>query len=134
MARKLKILTPREALRTGSMIDGVAVLEQSFLGDSLGAEPIFGVHVRPIGQDVGVEVIEIDKYSHTGTYPIQSIDDYTLDQEKGTLTFTSRGRDYVVRAFQDSDKKWFLDGSNKKTASAEQMEKMFMKSIENRYI
>lgn len=115
------------------MIDGAAVLEQSFRGELVGTEPVFGVHFRPIGQDIGVEVIEIDKYSHTGTYPIQSINDYTLDQEKGTLTFTSRGRDYVVRAFQDSDKTWFLYGSNKKTASAEQMEKMFIYSIENRY-
>jgi hypothetical protein len=72
-------------------------------------------------------------YSRTSEYPLQSDEDLDINEKEGIIKFTSRGAQNTIRAFQDSDRSWFLSGSKKKTASAEQMEKMFKESIDGRY-
>lgn len=121
MARKLRIENAQGDDR--AVVQDVAVLERK-IGDSSDMRAVFNVAV--IG-----DVVLCSMYSRSVQYPLESKPE--VNTKEGTIKFSSRGTDYVIRAFQDSDKKWFLQGSNKKTASAEQMEKMFIEAIRGRY-
>jgi hypothetical protein len=122
MARKLKI---EEGPMTGSaIVYGAAVLEEADGSERRSPRALFQVTVAG-------DIVSCAMYSRSGEYPLESAPE--VNKKEGIIKFSSRGTDYVIRAFQDSDKTWFLRGSKKKTASAEQMEKMFMESIRGRY-
>ena len=126
MARKLKIADYKSSETMYLLVEGVAVLDTSIDGKPAGSRPVFSVRLR------GTAVM-CPMYSRTSEYPLQSDEDLDINEKEGIIKFTSRGAQYTIRAFQDSDRSWFLSGSKKKTVSAEQMEKMFKESIDGRY-
>lgn len=126
--RKLDLVEP-ELRENEGFINGVAIIESIDPDD--GEKMILPIH------EVALAVIDKELHiavassSGTNFYPISSKDDIDVNEEKGNITFSSYGRIYTVRAFQESDGSW----ASKLGAvvPAESLEERYMVEVENAF-
>jgi hypothetical protein len=124
MINKLK-LTDKSAWSTDEgYLAGPGILTARGENGSAMTQPIYGLHVETVDDTphVGVATIEGIKY-----YPIVRPEDVHVSESRGDITFSSYGKIYTVRAFQDTDGRW---ASSLKTAvPAEALEEMYMADV-----
>jgi hypothetical protein len=87
-------------------------------------QPVYGVHVEMIDDKphAGLSVVDGIRY-----YPLVRPEDVRVSESRGDITFSSYGKIYTVRAFQDTDGRWA--SSLKTTVPAEALEEMYMADV-----
>jgi hypothetical protein len=87
-------------------------------------QPVYGVHVEMVDEKphAGVSTIDAIRY-----YPLVRPEDVRVSESRGDITFSSYGKIYTVRAFQDTDGRWA--SSLRTTVPAEALEEMYMADV-----
>lgn len=89
---------------------------------------VTSVEIRRSGEDSDERVTTVRVgllHGVVGEYPIESGDIFQVKPHLGMVVFTSRGRQYTVRAIKDSDAQRFL---KREDASAKELEEAVMMS------
>lgn len=124
MINKLK-LTKESAWKTDEgFLAGPGVLTARGEDGSVMTKPIYGLHVETLDGEphVGVATIEGVRY-----YPLVRAEDVRVNTSRGDITFSSYGKIYTVRAFQDTDGKWASRLGA--IVPAEALEEMYMTEV-----
>lgn len=101
---KLEFQPEAERARDGLLATGtVGVLVSLDDDKSEVFMPVNGARIEELDDEqyLGVSTANGVRY-----YPIKSEDDVTVDDENGKITFSSYGKIYTIRAFEDSDGTW----------------------------
>jgi hypothetical protein len=124
MINKLK-LTDEAAWKTDEgFLAGPAVMTVKGEDGQVMLQPVYGVHVEMIDDKphAGLSVVDGIRY-----YPLVRPEDVRVSESRGDITFSSYGKIYTVRAFQDTDGRWA--SSLKTTVPAEALEEMYMADV-----
>lgn len=126
--RKLDLLEADRRENEG-FINQPAVLESVDPDD--GEKMLFPIH------ELALAVLDKELHmaaatvSGTKFYPIENKESIDVNEEKGNITFSSYGRIYTVRAFQESDGSWASKLGA--TVPAESLEERYMVEVENAF-
>jgi hypothetical protein len=90
--------------------------------------PIYAVTLEIIDGQYHVGAAEV---SGTRYYPIDKVSDVKISDARGTLTFSSYGNIYKVRAFQESDGSWASRFGA--VVPVESLEERYMAEVENAF-
>lgn len=90
--------------------------------------PIYYVGVETIDE---VPNVAAGMLSGTRYYPLEKEEDLKIDKDKGQITFSSYGKIYTIRGFQDSDGTWA--SSLAADLPAQALEERFMTEVENAF-
>lgn len=112
---------------TEGYIDGVAVLESEDEGEIL-YMPTYSVKLDIIDDEQYVSVASINGNKY---YPISSPEDVKVDAAGEDITFSSYGKIYTIRAFQDSDGLWA--SKLEMQVPAESLEERYMTEVSNAF-
>jgi hypothetical protein len=124
MINKLK-LTNKAAWKTDEgFLAGPAVMTVKGEDGQVVLQPVYGVHVEMIDDKphAGLSIVDGIRY-----YPLVRPEDVRVNESRGDITFSSYGKIYTVRAFQDTDGRWA--SSLKTTVPAEALEEMYMADV-----
>jgi hypothetical protein len=99
---KLKINTGKDLEERG-YISQPAVLFARDMDNNVQFRGIDYVNLEKIDEKLHVGIGDTYNVKY---YPIQEEVDLRIDKARGTLTFSSYGNIYTIRAFQDTDGKW----------------------------
>jgi hypothetical protein len=122
-------LTPKEQVEEMGIIVAPAVLETVDEEDNTPVYyPIYGLETETID---GVLHVAAGMISGTRYYPIEDASDLKIDEAKGQITFSSYGKIYTIRGFQDSDGTWASALATDVPAQA--LEERFMTEVENAF-
>jgi len=78
-------------------------------------------------EDGSQKYVLIGSINGARRYPVRAFDDIEVDETKGEITFSSYGKIYTVRAFQDTDGLW---ASRLRTmVPGEALEEMYMEEV-----
>jgi hypothetical protein len=124
MINKLK-LTDEAAWKTDEgFLAGPAVMTVKGEDGQVMLQPVYGVHVEMVDEKphAGVSMIDAIRY-----YPLVRPEDVRVSESRGDITFSSYGKIYTVRAFQDTDGRWA--SSLRTTVPAEALEEMYMADV-----
>lgn len=126
--RKLNLVDP-DLRENEGFINGVAVIESIDPDD--GEKMISPIHEMALAILDKELYIAIGNINGTNFYPLENKKSIDVNEEKGEITFSSYGRIYTVRAFQDSDGSW----ASKLGAivPADSIEERYMVEIENAF-
>lgn len=104
MANKLKLQQEDRRIEDG-FLDGVAPAVFQYANE-LGRQiyvPTYGVRIDKLDDSLYVGIANVNG---TRYYKIEKPEDVTVDEAKGEITFSSYGKIYTIRAFQDTDGLW----------------------------
>lgn len=120
-------LTPNEEIQEKGIISGPAVLVTDDEGEPV-YYPIYSLATETVD-----EVLHVAAGMLSGTrfYPIENEADLKIDDAKGEITFSSYGKIYTIRGFQDSDGAWASTLATDLPAQA--LEERFMTEVENAF-
>lgn len=90
--------------------------------------PISGAAYSEVDGELHLEVSTV---SQTRFYPLENEEDLEIDSNTGNITFSSYGRIYTIRAFQDSDGIWA--SRLRIEVPAESLEERYMTELENAF-
>lgn len=126
---KLEFQPEEERSRDGFLASGTVGVLVSLDEDNTEVfMPINGARVEELDDEqyLGVSTINGVRY-----YPIKSKDDVNVDDANGKITFSSYGKIYTIRAFEDSDGTWasVLESS----VPAEALEEQYMAEVETAF-
>jgi hypothetical protein len=124
MINKLK-LTNEAAWKTDEgFLAGPAVMTVKGEDGQVVLQPVYGVHVEMIDDKphAGLSIVDGIRY-----YPLVRPEDVRVNESRGDITFSSYGKIYTVRAFQDTDGRWA--SSLRTTVPAEALEEMYMADV-----
>jgi hypothetical protein len=87
----------------------------------------------------GIRIEDVDGQAHVavGTingvryYPIVRDEDVRVNEARGEITFSSYGKIYTVRAFQDTDGSWA--SKLRTTVPAQALEEIYMEEVDNAF-
>jgi hypothetical protein len=108
-------------------IEGVAVLESEDAGEIV-YSPTYSVSLATLDEEQYVAVASING---TKYYPISSPEDVKVDAAGEDITFSSYGKIYTIRAFQDFDGIWA--STLKMKVPAESLEERYMTEVTNAF-
>ena len=121
-------LTSEELQQSGMYLQGPGVLTSIDETRSPVFMPIYSVYTTTIDDElhVGVGSINGDRF-----YPIVNASDVKVNATRGDITFSSYGKIYTVRAFNDQDGLW---ASNLRAAvPAQALEERFMAEVDTAF-
>jgi hypothetical protein len=124
MINKLKI-TDEAAWKTDEgFLAGPGVMTVKGEDGQVMLQPVYGVHVEMVDEKphAGVSMIDAIRY-----YPLVRPEDVRVSESRGDITFSSYGKIYTVRAFQDTDGRWA--SRLRTTVPAEALEEMYMADV-----
>lgn len=126
--RKLNVNPEETWATTGRVVDQPSVYE--FPNDEGGKfyEPVYSVGTQMIDGQYHVLLGMVGK---TSAYPIDKLADIKVNESKGTLSFSSYGNMYTLRAFQDTDGSWA--SKFRIDVPAESIEERFMATVEKAF-
>lgn len=121
--------TPESEMQERGMILSPAVLETIDDEDNTPVYyPIYYVGKETIDQQLYVAAGAVNG---TRLYPLQKEEDLKIDEAKGQITFSSYGKIYTIRGFQDSDGVWASALATDVPAQA--LEERYMSEVENAF-
>ncbi len=120
-------LTQQEEIKEKGIISGPAVLVTDDEGEPV-YYPIYSLAIENIDEALHVAA---GMLSGTRFYPIENEADLKIDDAKGEITFSSYGKIYTIRGFQDSDGAWASTLATDLPAQA--LEERFMTEVENAF-
>lgn len=111
------------------IIRGAAVLTTVDQEDNTEVfEPIYGAFFETIDEALHLSVATING---DRSYPVESRESVKIDKDAGQITFSSYGRIYTIRGFQDSDGAWASTLATDLPAQA--LEEQFMSDVVNAF-
>lgn len=124
MINKLK-LTDEAAWKTDEgFLAGPAVMTVKGEDGQVMLQPVYGVHVEMIDDKPHAGLSTVDGIRY---YPLVRPEDVRVSESRGDITFSSYGKIYTVRAFQDTDGRWA--SRLRTTVPAEALEEMYMADV-----
>lgn len=105
MANNVLKLQQEDRRLEDGFLDGVAPAVFQYANE-LGRQvyvPTYGVQVEKLDESLYVGIASING---TRYYKIEKPEDVVVDESKGQITFSSYGKIYAIRAFQDTDGLW----------------------------
>jgi hypothetical protein len=88
----------------------------------------YGVYLEKLD---GVPHVAIGNASGSKMYPLEGEDELVVDETEGKITFSSYGRIYTIRAFNDSDGVWASQLAS--NVPAEALEELYMTEVQNAF-
>lgn len=125
--RKLKFIQEDQRLERG-FVDGPCVFVTEDEDGNTVNIPIYAVTLASIDGQYHVGRAET---SGTRFYPIDKVSDVKISESRGTITFSSYGNIYKVRAFQESDGSWASRLGA--VVPVESLEERYMANVENAF-
>ena len=126
---KLKLRPEDEREDNGFLLEGavavVSVTDED--GDDMNM-PVYGVRVETVDDDpyLGAATVNGVKY-----FPLESPESVNVDDENGKITFSSYGKMYTIRAFEDSDGSWA--SVLESPVPAESLEERYMAEVDTAF-
>lgn len=126
--RKLKVNPEDTWATTGRVLDQASVYEFPDEDGTTLYQPVYAVEARILDGQYHVMLATIGK---TSAYPIDKLSDVRVNEKKGTLSFSSYGNMYTLRAFQDTDGSWA--SKFQMDVPAESIEERFMAQVQKAF-
>ena len=126
--RKLNVNPESTWATTGRIVDQPSVYEFPGEDGEKLYQPVYAVGVQMIDGQYHV-LLAMD--GRTSAYPIDKLSDVKVSAGRGTLSFSSYGNMYTLRAFQDSDGSWA--SKFRMDVPAESIEERFMAQVEKSF-
>jgi hypothetical protein len=126
--RKLQFNTEEQRKAGEGYISSPAVF--TFIGEdnSPGFYPIYGLDTEMIDGEVHVAAATVNGIRY---YPLVREEDLKVNETRGDITFSSYGKIYTIRAFQDSDGAWA--SKLRYAVPAEALEETYMAEVESAF-
>jgi len=121
--------TPEDEVKEKGLILSPAVLET--IDDEDNTPVYYPIHYVGIEDVDSVPHVAAGMLSGTRFYPVENGADVKVDQAKGEITFSSYGKIYTIRGFQDSDGTWASAFAADLPAQA--LEERYMTEVENAF-
>jgi hypothetical protein len=121
--------TPKDEVEDKGIIMSAAVLQTTDEEDN---QPVYyAIYYAGMQELDGQTHIAVGTLNSTRLYPVEKAEDVKIDEAKGEITFSSYGRIYNIRGFQDSDGVWASSLATDLPAQA--LEERFMTEVENAF-
>ena len=121
--------TPKDEVEDKGIIMSAAVLQTTDEEDN---QPVYqAIYYAGVQELDGQPHVAVGTLNSTRLYPVEKTEDVKVDEAKGEITFSSYGRIYNIRGFQDSDGVWASSLATDLPAQA--LEERFMTEVENAF-
>jgi hypothetical protein len=128
--RKLQLIPKESRTReTGYLAEGTPALMVTKGDNNLpDYRPIYGIRIEDVDGQPHASVATTDGVRY---YPIVRDEDIHVNETRGEITFSSYGRIYTIRAFQNADGSWASRLST--NVPAEALEENYMEEVNNAF-
>lgn len=126
--RKLVFTEPEMVASDGYIAAPAVVVTTDPDDDSQVYIPTYSVHVEKID---GVDHVIVGNTAGDKMYPLEDGQELNVDEASGQITFSSYGRIYTIRAFNDNDGIWASRLAIE--VPAESLEEQYMAEVENAF-